>query len=68
MKALIIFSLSLSVAFAQETIQTGRPGQSIGAAIVPTELFQIQSGLEINETKVSSVMKPKSRVLSKRIL
>ncbi|MCF8059287.1 MAG: transporter [Bacteriovoracaceae bacterium] len=37
-----------------ETIRTGRPGQSIGANVVGTDVFQLQSGLELNVVEASS--------------
>ena len=46
----LILFLFFSVSFAG-TIQTGRPGQSIGAGIVPSEFIQIQSGVESVQTK-----------------
>lgn len=35
-----------------KTIQTGRPGQSIGAGVVGKNIFQIQSGVELNKTEI----------------
>ncbi|MAZ47533.1 MAG: hypothetical protein CME65_03155 [Halobacteriovoraceae bacterium] len=46
MKLFVFLFLFSHFAIAQETILTGRPGQSIGVAIVGREYFQIQSGLE----------------------
>lgn len=36
------------------TIRTGRPGQSIGAYVLGTSIFQVQSGIEYNRTKTTS--------------
>ena len=46
MKLFLSLFLLSHLAIAQETIQTGRPGQSIGVAIVGQNYFQIQSGFD----------------------
>lgn len=55
-KILLTFFLTLSFSYAQKvpTIRTGRPGQSIGAHVVGTNVFQVQSGVEYNRTKTTS--------------
>jgi hypothetical protein len=57
MKYLIYLFVFVSFsAFSQtaSTIATGRPGQSIGARVVGTNIFQIQSGLEKSAFKAGS--------------
>lgn len=48
--------LTADVAYSQynETIRSGRPGQSIGPFTVGTGIFQIQSGIDINGFKAES--------------
>lgn len=57
-KIILLFALLSLNTYAQEIIQTARPGQSIGPAIVPVGRYQIQSGLEYNEFKLNG--EPKS--------
>ncbi len=46
--------ISFSI-FSSDTIQTGRPGQSIGAGIVAQKYFQLQTGIEKSEIEISNV-------------
>lgn len=50
----ILVSLFTNQAFStvSKTIQTGRPGQSIGAGVVGENVFQIQSGVELNKAEI----------------
>ena len=41
---------SISSAQTSETIQTGRPGQSIGTNVVGSGIFQVQSGVDYSTT------------------
>lgn len=51
--ALLVLSFSNHAnSAASKTIQSGRPGQSIGADIVGKNVFQIQSGVELNKTEI----------------
>lgn len=55
MKTLFLFLISFSLYAQQsETIRTGRPGQSIGANVVGTKVFQLQSGIDYNRTKTTT--------------
>lgn len=49
---LFLYMYLSSMLFAQDVIQTGRPGQSIGAGILANERYQLQSGLEYNSYEV----------------
>jgi hypothetical protein len=49
-----LFFSSASYSQIAEIIRTGRPGQSIGANVVGTSVFQVQSGLEINVVETNS--------------
>ncbi len=53
---MLVFLLLSSASHSQraETIRTGRPGQSIGANVVGTNVFQLQSGLEVNVVETNS--------------
>jgi len=46
---LLLLSLHMTYLMASKTIQSGRPGQSIGAGVVGRGLFQIQSGYDIQK-------------------
>lgn len=54
-KLLLIFTVLLIFTEAKaqnsETIATGRPGVSIGAGVLGSNVFQVQSGLEFNSQK-----------------
>lgn len=53
MKYLVLSFIFIGYSYAQDTIQTGRPGQSIGAAIVPSKFIQFQSGIDSIENKTN---------------
>lgn len=48
----LLFFMICNSAYSQtaETIATGRPGQSIGARVVGTNIFQIQSGYDFSKS------------------
>lgn len=49
-----LFTLFISLnVYSSDVIQTGRPGQSIGAGVVGQDIFQIQSSLESSKVEVS---------------
>lgn len=53
---ILILSLNILNVYSQtaDSIRTGRPGQSIGAYVLGTKIFQVQSGIEYNRTKTTS--------------
>lgn len=53
---ILICLLAFEVAYCQynETIRSGRPGQSIGPFTVGKGIFQIQSGIDVNGFKLES--------------